>query len=430
MTERASRPELLVPAGNMEKLVTAVLYGANAVYFGGQTMNLRSKAGFTDQQVAKGIRLARKHKVKAYYLLNAYPREPQLKEVARQIRLLAALTDQGMGPDAVIVSDPGIMRMVRKGLPGVGLHVSTQANTMNSQAARFWRDFGAKRVNMARELRSEELKNLLMTCRRMNPPLELEVFVHGAQCMALSGRCYLSAYLNDRSGNSGECSHPCRYDYRVTGVQVEEQTRKGEPMWEVRQAEDGAGEKFSQLFAANDLCLIHYLEWMAHTGVSAVKIEGRTKSSSYLAQVTDAYATALRDLAGGDEYHMASYLGELANAAHRPLTTGFFDPDRVGPICEPVPGDNRRPVVLRVLKPTAPGRFAAEVKARWTVTEQPVEILLPGLERPALPLEDFGLENDKGQALDTVHPGQRIQLVSERPELRPGLFLRRAWVFD
>jgi putative protease len=424
-------PELLAPAGNLEKLETAVLYGADAVYLGGKALNLRTGAGFDEEQLKRGIGHARANGVKTYYLLNAYPRENQLRAVEAQLDLVQKFCALGKGPDAVIAADLGVIRRVRRRLPDLPLHVSTQANTMNSQAALFWRDFGAARVNLAREMRSEELKEMLAVCRRLDPLLELEVFVHGAQCMALSGRCYMSAYLNDRSGNSGRCSHPCRYEYRVTGLRVEEETRKGKPMWELEELEDGAGESFTQFFAAEDLCLLHYLDWLRRMGVAALKIEGRNKSSAYLAQVTDAYASALRDLREASApFQPETYLAELVNASSRPLTRGFFDAGEKQPIAQPPAVEYARPVLARIEEELSDGRWRVEVKHRWDVLGFSVEILVPGLARPGLPLEDFGLEDENGEALSVVHPGQRAVLISERPEFRKGIFLRKAWTFD
>ncbi|MGE4293963.1 MAG: peptidase U32 family protein [Desulfovibrio sp.] len=425
------RPELLAPAGNLEKLETAVLYGADAVYLGGKALNLRTGAGFDEAELKQGIAHARAHNVRTYYLLNAYPRENQLRAVEAQLDLVQKLCALGKGPDAIIASDLGVVRRVRKRLPDLPLHVSTQANTINSEAVLFWRDFGAKRVNLAREMRSEELKEMLAVCRRLSPPMDLEIFVHGAQCMALSGRCYMSAYLNDRSGNSGHCSHPCRYDYRVTGLRVEEETRRGSPMWELEEVEDGAGESFTQFYAAEDLCLLHYLDWLGRMGVAALKIEGRNKSSSYLAQVTDAYASALRDLCEAKgPFHPETYLSELVNASSRPLTRGFFDAGAQSPISQPLAPEYARPVLARVESELGDGRWGVEVKHRWDVLSFPVEILVPGLERPGLPLEDFGLEDENGEALSVVHPGQKAVLISERPEFRKGIFVRKAWTFD
>ncbi|SKA96820.1 putative protease [Paucidesulfovibrio gracilis DSM 16080] len=427
----AREPELLVPAGNMEKLETAVLYGADAVYLGGNALNLRTGAGFDDSNLEKAFTYARNHGVKAYYLLNAYPREPQLRHVETQLDMLQKLHALGRGPDGVIAADPGVIRRLRKRLPELPLHVSTQANTMNSEAALFWRDQGARRVNLAREMRSEELKELLAVCRRLDPPLEVEIFIHGAQCMALSGRCYMSAYLNDRPGNSGQCSHPCRYDYRVTGLRVEEETRKGRPMWELEERDDGVGEQFTQFFAAEDLCLLHYLDWMRRMGVCALKIEGRNKSSAYLAQVTDAYASALRHLREGQSrFHPETYLAELVNTASRPLSRGFFDESEHAALAQPPAAEYARPVLARIEADLGNGRWRVEVKHRWDVLGFAVEMLVPGLERPGLAVEEFGLENEQGEALSVVHPGQKALLHCDRPELRKGMFFRKAWTFD
>ncbi|MGE4505010.1 MAG: peptidase U32 family protein, partial [Desulfovibrionaceae bacterium] len=434
------RPELLVPAGNREKLETAIAYGADAVYLGAGSMNLRAAAGgFSAEELPSALRLARVHGVRAYYLLNALPRQPHLGEVRAQLDLLAALADQGRAPDGLIVADPGVLRMARAALPDMPLHVSTQANTANAEAALFWREAGARRVNVSREMRAPELKDMLLACKRLDPPMEVEVFVHGAQCMALSGRCYLSSYLNDRPANLGQCTHPCRYEYEVSSIGVREKTREEETLWEVREywsehtdaGSEGApvpsAEGYSAFFAAHDLCLLHYLDWMRRAGVAAVKLEGRTKSSSYLAQVTDAYATALRDLLRqGRTFTPERYLGELVNAATRPLNTGFFDPGGQRVIAEPPSGEDARPVLARIVEGLGPGRWLADVKHRWRTRDDRVEILLPGLRRPRLSSDEFGVETEEGQGLMETHSGQRVVLHCDRPELSPGIFLRRA----
>ena len=376
-------PELLVPVGDMEKLETAILYGADAVYLGGDSLNLRAGAGgFTEDELAVGLGKARAAGVKVYFVLNVYPRESMLPQVRRYIELLRELK-----PDAVIAADPGVIRMLRRELPEVPVHVSTQANTSNSESVRFWRECGAKRVNVARELRSQELMEMLAITRKQMPNMELEVFVHGSMCMAISGRCYMSALLNDRPGNLGECSHPCRYEYKPTSVTFEERTRPGEALWEIREYDGDSGEEFifendedefsfeplgdgetdtekpidpalslahdtggwTKFFAAQDLCLLHYLEWFSRMKVASVKLEGRTKSSAYLAQVVDAYKTALTDISKG-EFKAEKYLSELVNAATRPLTTGFFDPDQRRAIAMPPEEGEKRPVLARILE--------------------------------------------------------------------------------
>jgi len=460
MADTNRLPELLAPAGDMEKLETAILYGADAVYLGGDGLNLRSGAGgFPDQTLVAGLTKARAAGVKAYFTLNVYPRESMMPEVRRVIDRLGELK-----PDGVIAADPGVVRLLRRQLPEIPVHISTQANTSNSEAVRFWRECGARRVNVARELRAQELLEMLAIARKQLPTMELEVFVHGAMCMAVSGRCYLSALQSDRPGNLGQCSHPCRYEYRPLSVTFEERTRPGEPMWEVR--EYGTGEEFtferaeddfafeplgddeprperaadpalslahdtggwSAFFAAQDLCLIHYLEWFARMRVASLKIEGRTKSSAYLAQVVDAYKTALRDIAAG-KFAPEKYLSELVNAASRPLTTGFFDPERRAAIALPPEEGEKRAVLARVLDRAGESRWHVQAKSRWQ-TGQDMELLIPGLIRPRIAAEDYGVENDLGVGLTTAHPGQRALLICDHPEIRPGMFIRQPWDLD
>jgi putative protease len=459
-------PELLAPAGNMEKLETAIRYGADAVYMGGGELNLRAgAAGFSMDELPGAIRLAHDAGVKVYFTMNVYPREHMLPDVEQYMDVLAEAR-----PDAVIASDPGVIAMLRKRLPDMPVHVSTQANTCNSWSVRFWQDMGAKRVNVAREIRSSELMQMLALCRRELRDMQLEVFVHGAQCMAISGRCYMSAYLNDRPGNLGQCSHPCRYEYQPVSISVEEKTRPGEDLWVVHQypfsdpdrlespgmdgnadAPDGQDDEFifepapddsgepaepaldfarmnggySKFFAAEDLCLLHYLGWFARMGVASVKVEGRTKSSAYLAQVVDAYRSALDDLASG-EFKAEKYLSEQVNAASRPLTTGFFDPLQRAPLALPPDAEERRPVLARILEDLGDGRWRIEVKARW-VTTRDVEILAPGLNRPRLHAEDYGLENDLGQGLDVAHPGLKCTMYCDHPDVGRHVFIRTAW---
>ncbi|CCH49707.1 peptidase U32 family protein [Pseudodesulfovibrio piezophilus] len=462
MTEKNGfMPELLAPAGDMEKLETAILYGADAVYLGGDSLNLRAGAGgFSAPGLVRGVELARAAGVKVYFTLNVYPRESMLSKVQEYIEVLGELK-----PDAVIAADPGVVRMVRRELPDIPVHISTQANTSNSESIRFWRECGASRVNVARELRSQELMEMLAIARTQMPDMDLEVFVHGAMCMAVSGRCYMSAFLNDRPGNLGQCSHPCRYEYRPTSVTFEERTRPGQGLWELRDyTPESDGDEFlfeeseefafeplengqqgqsmadpaltmghksggwTKIFAAQDLCLMHYLEWFSRMKVASVKLEGRTKSSAYLAQVVDAYKTALTDIPKG-EFRPEKYLSEVINAASRPLTTGFFDPDRCGAIAMPPDEGEKRPVLGRVLSRLEESKWLIQTKARWK-TDEDIELLIPGLIRPRISPEDYGVENSLGQGIEISHPGQQAQFMCDYPEIKPGMFIRKPWDMD
>jgi len=456
-------PELLVPAGDMEKLETAVVYGADAVYLGGDSLNLRAGAGgFSREELIEGIEKAHAMGVKVYFTLNVYPRESMIPQVKEYIETLRELK-----PDAVIAADPGVIRLLRRELPEVPVHVSTQANTSNSESVRFWRECGATRVNVARELRSQELMEMLAITRTQMPNMEMEVFVHGAMCMAVSGRCYMSAFLNDRPGNLGQCAHPCRYEYRPTSVTFEERTRPGEPLWEMRDypIEEG-GDNFlfeeedeefrfeplgdeeekkepmadpaltlaseqggwTKIFAAQDLCLLHYLEWFARMKVASIKLEGRTKSSAYLAQVVDAYRSALDAIKTG-EFKAEKYLSELVNAATRPLTVGFFDPSRHGAIAQPPAPGEKRPVLARILEDRGGGKWLVQTKSQWKA-DGDIELLLPGLERPRIHPEEYGLEDENQFGLEISHPGQFHILICDHPGIKPGIFVRKPWDMD
>jgi putative protease len=407
----ATIPELLAPAGNREKLETAMTYGASAVYLGGPTMNLRAKsAGFTWDGLADAVRTAHASGISAYVCLNALPRQQDLPRVAEAMERLGDMTDAAR-PDALIIADPGVLMLARKHLPDIPVHLSTQANTANAASAAFWKDYGVTRVNLARELGLRGIRDIAAA----TPGLELEVFAHGAMCMAVSGRCTMSAHMNARSANLGQCTHPCRFNYGVRAIAVEEKTRPGELAWEIHE-EDG----WSSILAAEDLCLVKFLPWFMRMGITSLKIEGRMKSGGYLAQVVDAYATALRDVQNGI-FRPQAYLHELLNTASRPLTTGFF-----------LPGDKRvtypaapeqRPVLARIVEQTGDDAWTVAVRSKWDTT-QPVRILVPGLQRPVLDAGSYALENDLGEKRDVGHSGLTLTLRANHPALAKGLFLR------
>ncbi|MDQ5985452.1 MAG: hypothetical protein CSYNP_01162 [Syntrophus sp. SKADARSKE-3] len=300
------RPELLVPAGNLEKLRTAVLYGADAVYVGIAGLSLRSAAAeLTPEKLATAIVEAHAKGVKVYGALNTFARDKDLVQARRIIPDLYA-----MDLDAAIVSDPGMIRIIRKMAPKLPIHLSTQANTTNSEAVRFWGDQGVTRIILARELSLREVGKMAATV----PDMELEVFVHGAMCMSYSGRCYLSAYRNCRSANAGDCSQPCRWEYLLC-----EATRPHDPLIV---EED---ERFSYLLSSKDLCLIEHLPEVVAAGVGSVKIEGRMKSAYYLAVVTRTYRQAIDSLMEQKEAYRfdPAWWDELGTVSHRGYTTGF-----------------------------------------------------------------------------------------------------------
>lgn len=417
------RPELLAPAGDWERFETALAYGANAVYLGGPDLSLRARArGFDQPDLERASALAKASGVKIFYCLNVLAQQRHLPAVEATLERLAS------GPtliDALIVADPGVLRLCQKIAPRIPLHLSTQANTSNAQSAAFWADQGVTRVNLARELDCRAIRAV----REALPDLELELFVHGALCLALSGRCQLSAYLNQRSANLGACTHPCRYQYRPLAqslpqpLPLEEATRPGEATWELAAA--GEFEEYAALLAPEDLCLIKYLPWFWRLGLNALKIEGRMKSAGSLAQVLDAHRSALDDLAAG-RFRPAAYLAELDNASTRPYGTGFFLPGGRAKRLGQGARDAGRPILGRIEAgpdSLGAGTWRVAVRSVWDA-DQDARLLLPGLHRPLLRAKEYALENEQGELLLRAHPGLPVLLRCERPELRVGCFLR------
>jgi putative protease len=300
------KPELLIPAGNLEKLRTAILYGADAVYIGVTGLSLRAdSAEMTIADLAAGVNEAHAKSVKVYAAANTFARNADLEHAAKIIPKLAAI-----GIDAIIISDPGMIRLVRTLTPDLPLHLSTQANTTNTEAVLFWRDQGVRRIILARELNLNEVGEIAAAV----PEMELELFVHGAMCMAYSGRCYLSAFRNHRSANQGDCSQPCRWEYLL-----HESTRPDDPL--ILQED----ERYSYLLSSKDLCLIEYLSEVLASGVVSLKIEGRMKSTYYVAVVTRTYRQALDALMQQKEKYNCKqeWIDELMKISNRGYTSGF-----------------------------------------------------------------------------------------------------------
>ena len=303
------KPELLCPAGSRESLEAALHFGADAVYGGMKHYGLRAYAGtFDGAELREAIRITHEAGARFYVTMNIYPFDDELEGF-----LAAAREAETAGADAAIVSDPGAIALLRREIPGLAVHVSTQANTVNTPAAELYREMGCERVILAREMSLERIREMK---RRLGESIQLETFVHGASCMAYSGRCLLSAYLTGRSGNRGECAQPCRWQYAVT-----EEKRPGEYFPVV---ED---ERGTYLFSARDLCLMPILPELCEAGVSSLKIEGRMKTEYYVAVVTGAYRRALDLLAESREAFdeaLPELTAELACASHRDSDTGFM----------------------------------------------------------------------------------------------------------
>ncbi|WP_457679016.1 U32 family peptidase C-terminal domain-containing protein [Thermovibrio sp.] len=305
-------PEVLAPAGNLEKLKFAVDFGADAVYLGGKLFNLRARAGnFTLDEMAEGIEYARKRGVKVYITLNAFARNgdfPLIESFIDEVKELK--------PDAFIVSDLGVLSTVRERAPEVSVHVSTQANTTNYRAVKLYEELGVSRVVLARELSIDEIREI----KEKVPEVELEVFVHGAMCMAYSGRCLLSNYLSYRESNKGACSQSCRWKFYLV-----EEKRPGE-YYPIEEDEGG-----TYIFNSKDLCALPLVPELLEAGVDSLKIEGRVKSPYYVAITTSVYKRAVElALLGKEEFEreLPSLMEELKKVSHRPYTTGFLKDGR------------------------------------------------------------------------------------------------------
>lgn len=308
-------PELLAPGGSPTKAMTALQFGADAVYIGGEAFGLRANAeNFTPDQIRELTTFANRNRKKVYVTLNILPRTDEIPQMCAYAKVL-----QACGVHGAIVSDLGAFAALRQAVPALPLHISTQANTLNAQTCRFWHEQGAVRVNLARELTLREIREIAAE----KTGAELEVFVHGAMCMAYSGRCLLSDYMTGRSSNRGDCAQPCRWNYRLHEAAVTEDGHPGQ-RFPVEETDRG-----TFLFNSRDLCLLEYLPQLLEAGVSALKIEGRMKSDFYVAVVVRAYRIALDALARGVTEHewralVPSLVREVCSVSHREYSTGFL----------------------------------------------------------------------------------------------------------
>jgi putative protease len=305
-------PELLAPAGDLAKLKTAIFFGANAVYFGGNVGSLRADAsGLSPVEIAEAVSYCHSHDCKAYLAVNSIAHGDDLAAIEDLIRECSSIDI-----DAFIVSDPGVMRMIKRNIPGAVFHLSTQANVTNADTATFWHDIGVTRIVLARELSLEEIREI-----RANTPdtLELEAFIHGAMCISYSGRCLLSTYLTGRDGNRGECAQPCRWKYDLAIPESSSSWAKSQdPVLEI--SEDNSG---TYILNSKDLCLAGRVRELADAGVISLKIEGRMKSPYYVATVTGAYRKLLDS--AEDENILEKVKTELTKVSHREYTEGFVD---------------------------------------------------------------------------------------------------------
>ncbi|MBQ3798099.1 MAG: U32 family peptidase [Butyrivibrio sp.] len=303
------KPELLIPASSLEVLKTAVVFGADAVYIGGDAFGLRAKAkNFSPEEMKEGIEFAHAHGVKVHVTVNILAHNYDLDGVDKYLHELKELK-----PDALIIADPGIFMKARRICPEIDIHVSTQANNTNYETYNFWHDLGAKRVVAARELSLNEIKEITS---KIPEDLEMECFIHGAMCISYSGRCLLSNYFTGRDANKGACTHPCRWKYSIV-----EEKRPGEylPVYE--------NDRGTYIFNSKDLCMIEHIPELVDAGVDSCKIEGRMKTALYVATVARTYRKAIDDYFESEEKYrenMPWYLDQISRCTYRQFTTGFY----------------------------------------------------------------------------------------------------------
>ena len=396
------KPELLIPASSLEVLKTAVLFGADAVYIGGEAFGLRAKAkNFTPQEMKQGIEFAHAHGVRVHVTANILAHNYDLAGAEEYFRELKAL-----GPDALIIADPGMFMLAREICPEIDIHISTQANNTNYMTYLFWHRQGAKRVVCARELSLEEIKEIR---NKIPEDMEMESFIHGAMCISYSGRCLLSSYFTGRDANHGACTHPCRWKYAVV-----EETRPGEylPVYE--------NERGTFIFNSKDLCMIEHIPEMIEAGIDSFKIEGRMKTALYVATVARTYRKAIDDCLESEEKYRSNmewYRSEISKCTYRQFTTGFYfhKPDEdtqiydsntyiseyvylgsVGEISDSVTDGavgKRRGFFVRI-----------EQKNKFCVGDQ-IEIMKP--DGKNIPVKVLSMTTEDGQAVESApHPGQ------------------------
>ena len=401
--------ELLIPASSLEVLKTAVLYGADAVYIGGEMYGLRAKArNFSREDMEAGVKFAHENGVKVYVTANIVAHNEDLEGIREYFRELKEI-----GPDALIISDPGVFMIAREECPDIERHISTQANSTNYATYNFWYAQGASRVVAARELSLAELSEI-----RANIPedMEIEAFVHGAMCISHSGRCLLSNYFTGRDANHGACTHPCRWKYSIV-----EETRPGEYM---TVNEDDRG---TYIFNSKDLCMIEYIPEMMEAGIDSFKIEGRMKTALYVATVARTYRKAIDDyMESEDKYraNMEYYKREIAKCTYRQFTTGFYfgKTDSESQIYDSNTYVKNYTYIGTVREVTPDGCVCFEQKNKFLVGEK-LEAM--GFDGTNIECEVQAIYDEKENSMDSApHPKQKLRVKLDK-ELETGIILRR-----
>lgn len=401
------KPELLAPAGNMEKLKMALLYGADAVYLGGKAFGLRAFGGnFTNEELQEAVDFAHKLGKKIYVTVNIFPHNSDIAKLPAYLTFLNEIK-----VDAILVADLGVFTLAKEYAPDVELHISTQANNTNWAAVNAWAELGASRVVLAREMSLEEVKEIREKCS-----VELEMFVHGAMCISYSGRCLMSNYLTSRDANRGSCAQPCRWNYALV-----EEKRPGQyfPVLE--------DERGTYIFNSKDMCLLPYLPDVIASGVDSLKIEGRMKSVHYAASVVKAYREAIDSyFAAPEQFEVKKeWVEELDKVSHRAYTTGFYygRPTEKDQIYGTSSYTQTSDFVGLVLDYDEKTGFATVEQRNNMKVGQEIEIFQPHLAGYRQILQE--MYNDEGEAIQVApHPQQIVKIRMDRP-VEPYGILRR-----
>lgn len=401
------KPELLAPAGNMEKLKMALLYGADAVYLGGKAFGLRAFGGnFTNEELQEAVDFAHKLGKKIYVTVNIFPHNSDIAKLPAYLTFLNEIK-----VDAILVADLGVFTLAKEYAPNVELHISTQANNTNWAAVNAWAELGASRVVLAREMSLEEVKEIREKCS-----VELEMFVHGAMCISYSGRCLMSNYLTGRDANRGSCAQPCRWNYALV-----EEKRPGQyfPVLE--------DERGTYIFNSKDMCLLPYLPDVIASGVDSLKIEGRMKSVHYAASVVKAYREAIDSyFAAPEQFEIKKeWVEELDKVSHRAYTTGFYygRPTEKDQIYGTSSYTQTSDFVGLVLDYDEKTGFATVEQRNNMKVGQEIEIFQPHLAGYRQILQE--MYNDEGEAIQVApHPQQIVKIRMDKP-VEPYGILRR-----
>ncbi|MGN1352407.1 MAG: U32 family peptidase [Clostridia bacterium] len=389
------KPELLAPAGSLEKAKTAFLYGADAVYSGTSHLSLRSRVEMDDDELAKIIKYAHSINKKVYVALNIYARDSMYEDIKKQAKILEEIK-----ADGVIISDGGVLETVKEVAPNLDIHISTQANTVSYHTCKFWHNNGAKRVILARELNKLEIADII---KNKPKDLEIEIFVHGAICYGYSGRCHLSDFLASRSANLGDCAQSCRWAYNLY---LEEKNNPGN-MMPIEQDEHG-----TYILSSKDMCLIKELPEIIDMGVDCLKIEGRLKTEYYLSTIINTYRVAIDEcIQNPDKFDYSKYLKELEKTKTRGLTTFYFN-DKNNKDFQEYEGKQYNPdyefggKIIEYNKE----KSIIEIKNRLQIGDT-LELIEPHVLEPRTFIIDKMYDSDTNEEIEFVNPGKEGQQV-------------------